>query len=505
MTLPTISVRGRLLLTFLVLTGVLLLPAVYAARQLAQLRDLAVGERGRHAAATLALGRFQARLSDLDRYARSYVAAPDEGLRTSMVAALDSLEAELPRLTDFGYGASADSLEGVVSGLQQRADTLTSLVQAGRLVEASEETFDDLVARIRVASELLDRVGETVDVRSRADFRRAREISEGSAWTTRAGVAGAFLLAAIMALWTTGALVRPLQRLRDGMADVGEGSFRAPEDLPYEREDEIGDLARSFRWMTGRLAELDRMKSEFVGVATHELKNPINVIQGYASLVGDGTLGPTSADQRNALRAVEEQTRILTRLVNRMLQISRLEAGAYPVHPQPTRPEELLESVRRSFAVLGRHKDIRVETEVEPSTPETVLMDPDVVREEVLGNLISNALKYTPEGGDIRVVSRGEEGWLVLEVSDSGPGIPQEKRARVFEKYVQADPADRDLGSGLGLAIAREIVETHGGDIALVDLPGRGAAFRIRLPLKGLESGRAAQAAEKTEPATRSG
>ena len=501
MTLPSVSVRGRLLLTFLALTGVLLLPAGYAARQLGQLRDLAVNERGRHAGATLALGRFQARLSDLDRYARSYVAAPDEGLRQSMQGALDSLHAELPRLTDFGYGASADSLRGVVTGLEATADTLTDLVEAGRLMEASDESFDDMVARIAVASALIDRVGETVDERSRADFRRATEISEGSAWTTRAGVAGAFLLAAIVALWTTGALVKPLQQLRDGMAEVGEGSFRPPPDLPYEREDEIGDLARSFRWMIGRLAELDRMKAEFVGVATHELKNPINVIQGYSALMGEGTLGPTTGDQNNALRAVEEQTRILTRLVNRMLQISRLEAGAYPVHPEWVDPREILESAGRSFGVLAQRKQVRVETEVGPSTPERVLLDQDVIREEVLGNLLSNALKYTPEGGDIRVRSRGEEGWLVLDVSDSGPGIPLEKRERIFEKYVQADRGDRDLGSGLGLAIAREIVEAHGGDIGLVDEPGRGATFQIRLPLKGARADEGEAGAEEPEAA----
>ncbi len=485
---PSLSVRGRLLLTFLALAALLLVPAGYAAFQLAQLRDLAVEGRARHAGATLALGRFQARLSDLDRFARSYVAAPDSALRASTWRALDSLEAELPRLTDFGYGEAADSLRGVVTGMEASADTLTRLVEAGRLQEASGGAFDDLMARITVATQLLNRVGETVDRRSQADFRRAREISAGAAWTTWAGVGGALLLAAIMALWSTGALVRPLQRLRDGMADVGEGSFQSPPDLPYEREDEIGDLARSFRWMTARLAKLDRMKAEFAGVATHELKNPINVIQGYAALMADGTLGPVPQEQRDVLRTVEEQTRNLTRLVDRLLQISRLEAGAYPVHPEATSPRDLLAAVERSFGVLARRKGVELTVEADPSTPDTAVLDADVIRDEVLGNLLSNALKYTPEGGDIRVVSRSDEEALLLEVSDSGPGIPPEKREQVFDKYVQAERADRDLGSGLGLAIAREIVEAHAGEITLVDEPGRGASFRIRLPLGGPEA-----------------
>src|SRR5690606_26222171 len=132
---------------------------------------------------------------------------------------------------------------------------------------------------------------------------------------------------------TTTALTSPLRRVRSAMAEVAAGSFESPESLPYVRRDEIGDLARSFRAMTEKLAELDRVKAEFVSVASHELKTPLNVIAGYADLLSQDVYGPVSERQRPVLDTIREQTHAVARQVDQLLSISRIEAGGLSIEP----------------------------------------------------------------------------------------------------------------------------------------------------------------------------
>lgn len=500
----SLSVRRRLVVVFAVLAGILLLPAAYAGWRLDELSDLAVEERSRHASATLALGRFQAGLTRLDQSARSFLvlqgdpATLDDGREqlSDARATIRELRQELDRLQAYGFAMSTDSLAQSVDSLAAILQHVEGLVEQGDLEQATEDFVELADPQFARTQELLPRVGERMEDRSQADFARAQTISDEAAAATWLALAVAVLVALGVGFWATYSLSRPLRRLRDALAQVGEGAFDAPPDLPYDRNDEIGDLSRGFRWMTIRLAELDRMKSEFAGVVTHELKNPIHVIRGYADLLREGIVDGEMTDrQRGMLASIQEQTTLLTRLVERLLDISRLEAGAYPIRPQPVAPRELIEAVVHAFAVLARKDDIQLESTIEASTPATVLMDPDVIRNEVLGNLMANALKYTPAGGDVHIRTWGhgtlEEGpaHLALEVSDSGPGVSPDKAESIFEKYYQAGDSDRDLGSGLGLAIARETVEAHRGTIQLVSVEGRGATFRVLLPVGGPDGG----------------
>jgi signal transduction histidine kinase len=277
------------------------------------------------------------------------------------------------------------------------------------------------------------------------------------------------------------------------MADVAAGQFVVPDDLPYRRQDEIGDLARSFSWMTEHLARLDKMKAEFISIATHELKTPINVIGGYAELVEEGLYGPVSIDQRNALDAIREQTQVLTRLVNQLLDISRLEAGGLHLQMGIVQVETLLDSLRRSFTILSQQKSLNLRFDVADSVPETIQGDADRLRDQVLGNLLSNSLKFTGENGRVLVRAWGTERALELEVTDSGVGIPKDKVAFIFDKFFQIGEHARSKGAGLGLAIAREVVEAHGGRIWVESEQNVGTTFRISLPVHQPKLRRAAE------------
>lgn len=182
------------------------------------------------------------------------------------------------------------------------------------------------------------------------------------------------------------------------------------------------------------------------------------------------------------ITAVFEQAEIMAQRVSRLMDISRLDAGTYKLAPEPIRVEDLVKGVVSMLERLAEDKDIEMQIRLADSVPESVTVDVDVVREEVLGNLVSNALRFTPEGGRIAIDVEGREGGVDITVTDSGSGIPEEHRAHIFDKHYTSDRT-RTVGSGLGLAIAKEMVELHGGLITLEDAPpGWGARFRVAFP-----------------------
>ncbi|MFW6205806.1 MAG: sensor histidine kinase, partial [Gemmatimonadota bacterium] len=216
----------------------------------------------------------------------------------------------------------------------------------------------------------------------------------------------------------------------------------------------------------------------------HELKSPIHVIRGYTELLEDELADGMTEAQEGIIEAIVEQTDAMTRLASRLLDIGRLEAGVYRMELETVHVHDLLSALIRSFDVLARERGIRLRPVVEESAPATIHVDPDMIRSEVLGNLVSNALRFTPSGGEVRVRVWQESDEVVFEVSDTGPGIPREQQPFIFEKYYEGGRT-RSVGAGLGLAVAKEVVEAHGGRIKLDPDVAEGATFRFHLPATG--------------------
>ncbi len=476
------TVRSRLILTIVGIAAVLAAPAIYGASRLAQLRDIARDQNLRHGQAFLALGRLQTALAELDRFGRIYVAVGGNDQRAGIEQSLAEARRQLRILSERGYAAEADLLVRRLDGVDQGMRRLTDLVAAGRTEEASAY-FEQVKPLVVTADAALDVIARTIDSRSQQDMAEAGRISAAALSTTllslMAGVAAVFAIG----WWANHGLTTPVRRLRRAMVAVADGNYVVPEDLPYERPDEIGDLARSFRWMAQHLEKLDKMKAEFISIATHELKTPINVISGYTELIEEQIYGPLSDQQRQALQTIRDQTQVLTRLVNQLLDVSRLEAGGLQLEMNDVLIEDLLASLERAFGILAKRKNITLTFEVDPNVPPTITADPDRLRDQVLGNLLTNALKFTPEGGQIRVGVWADRELLHIEVTDSGVGIPPDQLDLVFDKFYQIGQQARSKGAGLGLAIAREIVEAHGGRIAVDSSENVGTTFRIELPL----------------------
>ena len=236
-------------------------------------------------------------------------------------------------------------------------------------------------------------------------------------------------------------------------------------------------------------ARLERLKSEFVATASHELRSPLTSIKGFVELLGaDPAL---TARQRDFVDTVLTSTNRLVDLVNDLLDVTRIEAGRLEIHPRPTDVAEIVHEVTDLLGarLVERDQDLRID--MAGDVPRA-LADPGRLR-QVLTNLLTNAHLYTPEGGRLTVRASATAGQVVLEVSDTGPGMTAEQVDHAFDRFYRGGHTGAQPGTGLGLSIVRSLVDLMGGTIELVSAPGEGTTFTVRLPRAGGDADREAR------------
>jgi signal transduction histidine kinase len=496
------TLRRGLVLTLSCMALVLVLPALYAIQRLDEIRDIAFELKTEHGAAEVALSRLETGLGQVDASLRSYIADPSPESRAGVFETLGNARTQLADLEVAGYGDEAAETTASVTRLETVTLQLERLVYGGEVAAATDFFFEEVRPVLEKVEFSLAPISAAVDLRSEAATERAAEVSSSSATTIPFAVLISLGFAVVIGVLIVGRLVTPLQQLRRAMAKVAQGEFEAPPELIAERGDELGDLNRSFVSMTQQLAELNRLKAEFVSIVTHDLKTPINVLGGYTEMLREDMYGELSEDQQSALEAMEEQVGVLLEQVNQLVNLSRYESGAFRIDMEELYLVDLQTSLQRAFEALAQQKGIRFEIEVDPKTPSIIEVDGDRLRNEVLGNLLGNAFKFTESGGRIVVRMRPDlprRDRVVIEVSDSGVGIPADELPHVFEMYYQGESGARAKGSGIGLAIAHEIVEIHGGEIGVQSEEGAGTTFRVTLPVRRSEGDRAFTA-DRAEP-----
>jgi protein-histidine pros-kinase len=280
-------------------------------------------------------------------------------------------------------------------------------------------------------------------------------------------------------------------RSRDGNEFPAEISIS-----PLETEDGVL-ISASIRDITERkqaAAETERLKSEFFGLVSHELRTPLTSIEGYADLLLEQEAQHLSEDGRGFLQVISRNTRRLDRLVQDLLLVTQVEAGTFEILVGKVEAAELARECELEAKARAEQADIELTVSAEHVPP--FAGDHDRLA-QVLDNFVSNAIKFTPPGGhiEVRVHSQGEA--CVIEVSDSGVGIPSEEVPHLFDRFYRSQSAgDAHIqGVGLGLAITKAIVDQHEGTIEVLSEPGAGSTFRVRVPLEPIESG-ARQATE---------
>ncbi len=310
-----------------------------------------------------------------------------------------------------------------------------------------------------------------------SDERAAGAVADLAARLILSGLAG-IAAASLLALILSRSLVRPLRDLTGVVADFGRGSYeaRAAESGPRQ----IRELAAAFNRMAQRVADNERAMRGFIADISHELRTPLTSIRGFAQALGDGTV--TSEErQQHSLGVIQQETRRMLRMVEQMLDLSRLESGQERLELSDVAPTELLRHVQELFAPRAEDQDLRLSSSVALGSP-TIRADHDRLV-QVLSNLVDNALRHT-DAGSIELRARREDEHLLLEVEDSGAGIAPERLPHLFDRFYQS-PDRSGPGTGLGLAISREIIRAHQGEISAESRLGEGTRILIRLPIAG--------------------
>ncbi|MEW5890816.1 MAG: ATP-binding protein [Pseudomonadota bacterium] len=295
-------------------------------------------------------------------------------------------------------------------------------------------------------------------------------------WQLLAAVA----IALVIALWFRYVISRQIEQVDRAIRTIGRAEYSdgisvaGPQDLAY--------LGRRLDWLRRRLAELEEQKSRFLRHVSHDLKTPLTAIREGVQLLSEGVPGPLNDQQRTIVDILTQNSKRLQRQIEDLLNYQQAGFAANTIDPQPVALDVVCTKVFRTQRVVLAARGIRVERKLAP-----VIVEGDAEKlRVVVDNLMTNAIKFSPRGGTIRMELRQAEDSAVLDVMDEGPGVAPEDREKIFEPFFRGTQARKGgvKGSGLGLAIAKEYVIAHRGRIQVVGGEGKGGHFRLTLPLE---------------------
>ena len=481
-----LSIFWRLVLTCLVIIAVMAGVNLYALFQLRQLTALSTEMASYHYPAVEAAKRLQESLYAQLNSEKKYLATKDGTFLTNFNEEVEEFQRNLQHLRT-----------------QETASQGVSLLQeAGRLLQERlvlfHDEFEQAAGRTSGVSSgyenrrdaLLDRM--TATIQSYIDVHEARVsvgVSESRASAARAEAVTEqlVLVALVFGLGLAGvasySILRPLRQLQGHIKQIGQGNFGTP--LQIAAPSELRDLVDTVNWMGGKLQELDDMKAEFLAHVSHELRTPMASIQEGTHLLLDEIPGPLQQEQRTTLRIMADSSRRLIHLISTILDLSKMEAGMMEYRIVPTDLRRVADISVNKVRLLADSKHVQLLAE---HPAERLWVKADAPRiEQVLDNLLSNALKFSPEGGIVKIQMRPDQkaGVLEVAVSDAGTGISAEDLPHIFERFYQGKNKAKNTsaGSGLGLALAKKVVEAHGGRIWIESEVGKGTTVRFILRL----------------------
>jgi two-component system sensor histidine kinase GlrK len=426
-------------------------------------------------------------------HARTAVFNASEAARSSriLVARIGSLE-RLALLDDPALNADLGrvhaSFRQVAGDLLQLPLEQDQLAALKKTMAQEEQLYNVLVTPKRasrrlvgpMAAELADNASEVLAISTRvADREVARLRADAESVQKQLVLLVLFstALALTIALALTRHVVRPIAELDAAIRQLGGADFSQP--IAVRGPDDLRTLGERLDWLRRRLAELEAEKNRFLRHLSHELKTPLTALREGAELLHDGIGGPLSDSQYKVVGIMKDNSIKLQRLIEELLDYQRALHAAASLDMKTISLDTVVHQAAQSHELAAQAKGLRVAIDAESATLEA---DPDKLR-SVFDNLIGNAVKFTPAGGSVSVLARSSGDQALIDVIDSGPGVPPEERDSIFDSFFRgrARASARVEGSGLGLAIAREFVEAHGGRISVL-AEARGGHFRVALP-----------------------
>jgi signal transduction histidine kinase len=286
---------------------------------------------------------------------------------------------------------------------------------------------------------------------------------------------GAAVIAILLGLLLARSITRPIRDLTKAAKDMASGNLN--QQVRVRSKDELGELTQAFNQMSVDLEHSNQLRRQMTADIAHDLRTPLSVITGYLEGLKDGVIKPTL----KRFTAMYEEAIYLQRLVEDLRILSLADAGELSMNRQPVQLGDLINRLAESFQRQAELNQIQLRTTVDEPLP-PVNIDPERMQ-QAMGNLVSNALRYTPAGGEILLSARQVDDHIQMEVKDSGKGIEANELAHIFDRFYRGDESRQEGGSGLGLAIAKSLIELQGGKIsAASEGSGNGSVFTILLP-----------------------
>ncbi|HMD28861.1 MAG TPA: ATP-binding protein, partial [Steroidobacteraceae bacterium] len=333
------------------------------------------------------------------------------------------------------------------------------------------------------ASHVSDRINLQIDRETASLEKTTEHAQQNLLWQT--------LLLVPMTLAVVGVFTylfgRPIRAIDRAISELGRGTFSRP--IAIRGPADLERLATQLEWLRGRLLDLAQEKNRFLRHMSHELKTPLANIREGTELLMDGAVGELQSSQREVTAILRENGMKLQRLIENLLSFSAWQAKTVAMEVSEFKLRPLIKGVLENQQLTLVGQRVRLDVQVEDLT---VLADRAKVR-LILDNLLSNAVKFTPRGGTISLHARSEREQLLLDVIDSGPGVPADERNRIFEAFYQGKTPQGGhvKGTGIGLSVVTEFVNAHGGSIEILESKTGGAHFRVRLPLRQNAAARA--------------
>ncbi len=274
-----------------------------------------------------------------------------------------------------------------------------------------------------------------------------------------------------------------VEGLSAGGVDYIPKPIRAREALARIRAHlQIRALLAEQRRLVDQLSKANAAKNKFLGMAAHDLRNPLASIRGLAEFLCDGTVGPLTPDQRDLAGTIHTASQDMLQLVNELLDVAVIEAGELKLVAEPADLAAIVEKAVYLVNIEAARKQTKILLTT-VARPAMATVDPHKIR-QVVDNLLTNAVKFSPPGSTVEVELQAVPGRLTIAVHDQGPGIPEAERDRLFKDFgrTSVQPTGGEKSTGLGLAICRKIVEAHRGTIVAENLPAGGCVFRVTLP-----------------------
>lgn len=482
-----LSIFWRLVLTSLIIITVMAGVNLYALFQLRQLTALSTEMVSYHYPAIEAAKRLLTLLYGQLQNEKKYLAVHDETFLQNFEEEAEEFNRTLRLLLQQETSPQGQTLLRDTDRFQQ--ERLALFRQVVQILVVNRQSLSDNSYESR-RDALTDRM--TTTIQSYVTVHEARvsvgvSESRASAAQAQAVTEQLVLVALLFGLGLAGiasySIMKPLRHLQNHIKQIGQGTFGTP--LQIDAPAELRELVDTVNWMGQKLQQLDDMKSEFLAHVSHELRTPMASLQEGTNLLLDEIPGPLTQDQRTTLRIMSDSSRRLMHLISTILDLSKMEAGMMEYRIIPTDLKRVADISVNKIRLLAdaKHVQLLVETD-----SDRIWVKADAARiEQVLDNLLSNALKFSPEGAIVKLHMTRDtrSGSLVVSVIDAGPGIATADLPHIFERFYQGRTKGKHstAGSGLGMALAKKVVEAHGGRIWIESEVGKGTTVRFTLRL----------------------